>query len=140
MTGCCSSLDRQASTNGEGCKDHPLLADGRPDGLRILDQGNWSGRALDFARADWSSVRDEPELRKPGVYILRGEQDDGITAIYVGEADELRTRLTQHQARTDNWARATAFVTKDDSLNKASVKYLESRLISLGQEASVRRC
>lgn len=119
----------------KGIKITLFLADGRPDGLRILDQGNWSGRALDFARADWSSVRDEPELRKPGVYVLRGEQDDGTTAIYVGEADELRSRLAQHQARIDNWSRATAFVTKDDSLNKATVKYLESRLIALGHAA-----
>lgn len=119
----------------KGVKITLFLADGRPDGLRILDQGNWSGRALDFARADWSAVRAEPELRKPGVYILRGEQDDGTTAIYVGEADELRARLAQHQARTDNWSRATAFITKDDSLNKATVKYLEARLISLGHAA-----
>ena len=115
----------------KGVKITLFLVDGRPDGLRLLDQANWSGRALDFARADWTEVRDEHELQKPGVYILRGEQDDGSTAIYVGEADELRARLGQHQARTDNWTRATAFVTKDDSLNKAGVKYLESRLIAL---------
>jgi len=119
----------------KGVKITLFLADGRPDGLRVVDQANWSGRGYDFARADWLKVRGEDELGKPGVYILSGQEDDGTQSVYVGEADELRSRLNQHYARVDFWHRATAFITKDDTLNKAGVKYLESRLLDLGHQA-----
>lgn len=118
-----------------GVKITLFLADGRPDGLRIVDQANWSGRGYDFARADWPKVRHEDELGKPGVYILSGQEDDGTPSVYVGEADELRSRINQHYAKVDFWHRATAFVTKDDTLNKAGVKYLESRLLAMAHQA-----
>ncbi len=118
-----------------GVKITLFLADGRPDGLRIIDQANWSGRGYDFAKADWLKVRGEEELTKPGVYILTGREDDGTPSVYVGEADELRSRLNQHYAKVDFWNRATAFITKDDTLNKAGVKYLESRLLAMAYQA-----
>lgn len=119
----------------KGVKITLFLADGTPDGLRIIEEANWSGRAYDFARADWPVVRARKDFEKPGVYVLSGLGDDGNELLYVGEADELRPRINQHDASLDFWTRATAFVSKDDSLNKAGVRYLESRLIALGHRA-----
>lgn len=119
----------------KGVKITLFLANGTPEGLRIIEEANWSGRAYDFARADWPAARSRKDFEKPGVYVLRGLADDGTELIYVGEADELRARINQHDASLDFWTRATAFVSKDDSLNKAGVRYLESRLIGLGQQA-----
>ena len=34
-----------------------FLADGRPDGLRLVEKSNWTGLALVCARADYSRVR-----------------------------------------------------------------------------------
>jgi hypothetical protein len=53
----------------------------------------------------------------------------------VGEADVARARLDQHVRHKDFWTALVLFTSKDGSLNKAHVKYLESRLVALAREA-----
>lgn len=115
-----------------------FLADGTPLGLRVIEKSNWSGRGFDFARADWPRVRPRDEFGHPGVYVLSGLDDDGQSHVYIGEADELRTRLNQHNAGSGSkafWERAVAFTSKDENLNKAHVRFLEARLVALAQAA-----
>jgi len=115
-----------------------FLADGTPLGLRILEKTNWTGRGFDFARADWPKVRVRDDFGRPGVYVLRGLGDDGQIRVYVGEADELRSRINQHfsgPGSKDFWERAVAFTSKDENLNKAHVRFLEARLVALGLAA-----
>lgn len=52
-----------------------FLADGKPTGLRVLEKSNWTGRGLDFARAEWPTVRARAEFDRPGVYLLTGPTD-----------------------------------------------------------------
>ena len=119
-----------------------FLADGTPLGLRIIEKSNWTGRGFDFARADWPKVRTRDDFGRPGVYVLRGLGDDGQMRVYIGEADELRSRINQHFSGAGSkefWERAVAFTSKDENLNKAHVRFLEARLIALGQEAKRAR-
>ena len=46
-----------------------FVAEGDPDGLRIVECANWNGKALVFPRAAWAqpSVATQPELQQPGV-------------------------------------------------------------------------
>jgi len=115
-----------------------FLADGTPAGLRVVERSNWTGRALDFARADWARIRGRADFLRPGVYLLRGMGEDGVDRIYIGEADQLASRLAQHfsgPSAKDFWTRAIAFTSKDENLNKAHVRYLESRLLDLARSA-----
>jgi hypothetical protein len=115
-----------------------FLADGNPLGIRVIEKSNWSGQAVDFARTDWPTARTRDAFSRPGVYVLHGLGDDGAVRVYVGEADELRMRLNQHfsgPGAKGFWTRAVAFASKDANLNKAHVKFLEARLVSLGQAA-----
>ena len=83
-------------------------------------------------------ARTRDDFGRPGVYVLAGVTDDGVSRIYVGEADELRSRINQHFAgpsAKDFWTRAVAFTSKDENLNKAHVRFLESRLVALVSEA-----
>jgi len=112
-----------------------FLADGTPNGLRVIEKSNWIGRGLVFQRADWVRVRVRGDFLRPGVYVLFGHSDDGTPRAYVGEADELRKRISQHYASLDFWERAVVFVSRDQDLNKAGVRYLESHLIALGTQA-----
>jgi len=57
-----------------------------------------------------------------------------ISEIYIGEADVLRARLDNHYANRE-WFRLIAVTATDGSLNKAHVKYLESRLLELASKA-----
>ncbi|MGH7937102.1 MAG: GIY-YIG nuclease family protein, partial [Bryobacteraceae bacterium] len=70
------------------------------------------------------------ELDKAGIYILIGSDPLMDTPrAYIGEAEVIRERLKQHKAK-EFWISAIVFVSKDENLTKAQVRYLESRLLS----------
>ena len=114
-----------------------FVADGDPDGLRIVDKSNWIGKALVFPRALLPQVKARPELAQTGVYLLLGPRQDGDgDMLYVGEGDPIRPRLESHYAQKDFWTRAIGFTTGSaGQLNKAHVQFLESRLIALARAA-----
>ena len=114
-----------------------FVADGDPDGLRIVDKSNWIGKALVFPRALLPQVKARPELAQTGVYLLLGPRPDGEgDMLYVGEGDPIRPRLESHYAQKDFWTRAIGFTTTTaGQLNKAHVQFLESRLIDMARAA-----
>ena len=115
-----------------------FLANGSPDGLRIVEKTNWTGVALCFPRITFPDVKARDLFDRPGVYVLAGraESEEYRQRVYIGEADELRARLTQH-ARGDKefWTQCVAFTSKDEDLNKAHVRYLEAELLRLAAKA-----
>ena len=115
---------------------HIFVADGDPDGLRLVERSNWIGKAVMFPRALYPQVRNRAEFQQIGVYLLLGprEQGDGDT-IYIGEGDPVRPRLEDHYAKKDFWTRAVFFVAGPGQLNKAEVQYLEAQLVSRAKAA-----
>lgn len=113
-----------------------FLADGTPDGIRIVEKSNWTGRAVVASRAQLSEALQRDELTRPGVYVLTGADSSGSARIYVGEADVLGERLRNHAGRKDFWTSFIAFTSTDENLNKAHVRYLESKLIALAKAAN----
>lgn len=107
-----------------------FIADGDPDGLRIVERSNWIGKAIIFPRALFLKVRDREEFHQTGIYLLLGprEASDG-DQIYIGEGDPVRPRFDQHYAKKDFWTKAVFFVAGQGQLNKAHVQYLEAQLI-----------
>jgi len=107
-----------------------FVADGNPDGLRIVERSNWIGKAVMFPRALYTEVRNRTEFQQTGVYLLLGPRSQGDgESIYIGEADPVRPRLENHYADKDFWTRAVFFVAGPGQLNKAHVQYLESQLV-----------
>jgi hypothetical protein len=115
------------------------LPDGTPDGLKIIEKSNWSGKGVVCPRSTFPDNKARDEFSRTGIYILLGpsEQSD-VPMIYVGQGDPIKRRLDSHYAKKDFWTRAVFFVSKDDNLNKAHIGHLESRLISLATET--KRC
>ncbi|MBS62578.1 GIY-YIG nuclease family protein [Salinisphaera sp.] len=113
-----------------------FLADGTPDGLRVVEKSNWTGRAVVVSRSEIGRALARGELGQPGVYVLTGPAEDGAPRLYVGEADVLGERLKQHVAGKEFWTRVVAFTSTNEGLNKADVRYLESRLIELAKRAN----
>ncbi|MFW5703768.1 MAG: GIY-YIG nuclease family protein [Patescibacteria group bacterium] len=111
-----------------------FLADGEPTGSRIVEVSNWTGKAYIIPRSKIKTILEEPEnahdLTSQSVYILIGKCDKGEETIYIGEAEDCMNRLLQHNSNQDFWNTAIAILSKDDNLNKAHVKFLESQLIS----------
>jgi hypothetical protein len=124
------------NTLGRPCSIRIFLADGTPDGLRIVEKSNWTGRAVVSSRSQIDRALARAELAQPGVYVLTGVGEDGSPRIYVGEADVLRDRIRQHVASKEFWTRLVAFSSTNEGLNKAHVRYLESRLIGLAKKAN----
>jgi Domain of unknown function (DUF4357) len=113
-----------------------FVADGDPDGLRVVERSNWIGKALMFPRALLPKVKIRDELGQTGVYLLLGPRDDGEgDKLYVGEGDPIRPRLESHYAQKDFWTRAVCFVAAPGQLNKAHVQFLEAHLVRLARVA-----
>jgi hypothetical protein len=55
----------------------------------------------------------------------------------VGEGDGVLARLDEHIKTKSFWTHAIVFISKDQNLNKAHVKHLESRLITLASQAKL---
>jgi hypothetical protein len=97
--------------------------------FRTAEVSNWTGKALAAPRTDLDDLLAREELLSAGVYFLFGtDADTGDQLAYIGEAEIIRDRLKQHRAK-DFWVSVVAFVSKDENLTKAHIKYLENRLI-----------
>ena len=113
-----------------------FVADGDPDGLRVVERSNWIGKALMFPRALLPQVKQREELKQTGVYMLIGPREDGEgDLLYIGEGDPVRPRLENHYAQKDFWTRAVCFIAASGQLNKAHVQFLEANLIRLAKAA-----
>lgn len=98
--------------------------------LRTAEISNWTGKAVAAPRTELEELLAREELDKAGVYILIGS--DPITnaaRAYIGEAEVIRERLKQHKTK-EFWVSAIIFVSKDENLTKAHVRFLESRLLA----------
>ena len=116
-----------------------FIPTGEPEGLRIIEKSNWTGQGLFFPRSIYSQVRGREELTRTGVYVLWSPSESGqLPRAYVGEGDALLNRLDSHIKNKDFWTHGVAFMSKDQNLNKAHVRYLEARLVGLAAKA--KRC
>ncbi len=117
-----------------------FLVDGTSSGMRTAELGLSTIKALIVPRASLSEAATKrSEVQKTGVYVLVGKDSDnpGQKKIYIGEGDTILTRLTSHNKDTDKdfWAEAVLLVSKDESLTKSHVRYLEAQLIKLANDA-----
>lgn len=112
-----------------------FLAQGDPKRLRTAELSNWTGKAIAGPRSEFEGVLARDESEKSGIYLLTGtDQETGKPAIYIGEAENIRSRIKSHMDK-DFWNQAIFFVSKDENLTKAHIRYLEGRLIDLCRKA-----
>lgn len=115
---------------GKGRSLELYFIDGKPDGMLTAEVFNWTGHVLMIPRTRIKDALSRDEAGYTGVYILLGETEDGPQA-YIGEAEELGTRLRGHVKGKDWWEVAVLITSTANNLHKAHVKYLESRLVEL---------
>jgi hypothetical protein len=107
-----------------------FLPRGDAKSLRTAEISNWSGKAVAAPRTELDELLVREELEKAGVYILIGSDPlTNAARAYIGEAEVIRDRLKQHKTK-EFWVSAIVFVSKDENLTKAHVRYLESRLLT----------
>lgn len=102
-----------------------FLLDGTPSGRWICELSNWTGKTYKLPRDSVAASSNRSELKAPGVYFLIGKTVDEQDAIYIGESENVYQRLNEHIAGKEFWTEAIVFISKDDFLNKAHIKYME---------------
>lgn len=104
-----------------------------------MEKSNWTGQGLLFPRSIYLDIRGRTELTRTGVDVLWGpDEERRLPRVYVGQGNELKQRLNDHNTNKDFWNSCVAFISKDSNLNTAHVQYLEAKLVNLLEEAS--RC
>lgn len=115
------------------------LVDGTPSGVITAELGVSSVRAAVASRTSLPELIKREEAGRTGIYLLVGPDPNlpGRQLVYIGEGDQVRTRLTAHDAdeAKEFFTRAVLFVSKDENLTKAHGRYLESRLIAAIRDA-----
>lgn len=112
-----------------------FLVHGDAKRLRTAELSNWTGKAVAGPRSELDGVLGRDEAAKSGVYFLSGiDSESGKPTVYVGEAESIRDRLRGHLDR-DFWNHVVFFISKDENLTKAHIRYLEGRLIAQAKSA-----
>lgn len=114
------------------------MIDGTAYGPRLSEIGNWVGKAVYAPRAAVNKIMNRPEFDNPGIYCLKGDPTDDAfdEKIYIGEADNIKSRLKQHLSDPNkDFKELIFFVSKDELLTKTQIRYLESRLVQLALAA-----
>lgn len=101
---------------------------GKPDGMLTAEVFNWTGHVLVTPRTQITEALRRREAQYTGVYLLFGEQD-GADLAYIGEGEEMSDRIKSHEAKKDWWTKVILVTSQANTLNKAHIKYLESRLV-----------
>ena len=117
--------------------------DGSPNSLRIATKGYWTGRVLGFPRKLFDAEVLKEDLKKPGVYVLRGRtesEDERRMQIYVGRAEpgSVADRLRAHNRSSKKafWEETAVIVSATPTM-PVPAKDLEARLIDLAKAEEV---
>ena len=114
-----------------------FLVNGTAESLITAELSNWNGKAIKIPRTEVSAC-DREDIKGVGIYFLICQEDDGTDSVYIGEAENVLDRLTQHlrdyQSGKEKyyWNTAVIFVGRD--LNKALIRYLENRFVEIAEE------
>ncbi len=116
-----------------------FLVEGTPNSILTAEIINWTGKVIVAPRSQLPELAKREEAKRTGVYILAGEDPENALRekIYIGESDNVFKRLTEHNKdeNKDFWTRTALIISKDENLTKSHIRYLESKLIQLAQQA-----
>jgi hypothetical protein len=113
-----------------------FLLDGDPNGRLTCELSNWTGKAYKIPRNKIKDSVDREDLTSTGVYLLFGKDEEANDLVYIGEGEEILKRIIQHLPQKDFWHETIVFVSKDENLNKAHIKYLENGLYDIAKSAN----
>lgn len=116
-----------------------FLVGGHPKGIVTAEIMNWTGHVVAAPRSLLAEVVKREEANRTGVYLLFGEVDEetGRRSVYIGESDNIGSRLLQHMKSTDKdfFENICIITSKDQNITKAHARYLEGRLVAIAKEA-----
>ena len=112
------------------------LIDGEPKGTQYAFISNKICQMFVVPRSNLSYLNKQEKLQKPAFYILLGEDESTKPQAYIGETENFRERVKDHDNKKSFWQKALIFVSKDADMTKADVQYLEHRAIAEAKKAN----
>ena len=103
------------------------LIDGDPKGTRYVFIENNVCRMYVIPRTKLDILSEEKLLQGPALYILLGESEDVKPKAYIGQTENFRDRVREHDNKKDFWNKVLLFISTSmgGGLTSGSVKYLE---------------
>lgn len=112
------------------------LIDGDPKGTQYSFISNKICQMFVVPRSNLSYLNEQEKLQKPAFYILIGEDEETKPQAYIGETENFKERVKDHDSKKAFWQKALIFVSKDEDMTKADVQYLEYKAISEAKKAN----
>ncbi len=82
-----------------------------------------------------------PECGQVAVYFLvGGDENEGLSKVYVGQTSDLKNRLASHNQKKDFWGKALVLISKTNSLTQTHALYLEWQCIKAIASANRFKC
>ncbi len=114
------------------------LIDGLANGKIKAQISNWNGIAYKIPRELLSECIDFEAFKQSGVYFLFGNK-----SVYIGQAEVRKNGKGIHQRIVDHesdkyknvWDEVVIFTTKDNSLGRTDISYLENRFYNKAKDA-----
>lgn len=112
------------------------LIDGDPKGTQYSFISNKICQMFVVPRSNLSYLNEQEKLQKPAFYILIGEDEETKPQAYIGETENFKERVKDHDNKKAFWQKALIFVSKDEDMTKADVQYLEYNAIAEAKKAN----
>ena len=106
------------------------LLDADPKGTQYVFISNKICQMYVIPRSHLSILNERYELQTPAFYILLGEDETTKPKAYIGETENFRERVRDHDSKKAFWQKALLFISKDAAMTKADVQYLEHKAIA----------
>ncbi len=112
------------------------LVDGDPKGTQYAFISNKICQMFVVPRSNLSYLNTQEKLQKPAFYILLGEDESTKPQAYIGETENFKERVKDHDSKKAFWQKALIFVSKDADMTKVDVQYLEHIAIATAKKAN----
>lgn len=113
-----------------------FLPEGTPAGIQIAELTTRIVQAISVPRTHLQEFFERPESQYVGTYFLfGGEEDDSKPLAYIGQTENLKQRLKNHDANKEFWTRAVILVSRTQSFTQAHIRWLEWHSIAKAKEA-----
>ncbi len=102
------------------------LPSGEPRGIRMAEITTRTVQTILIPQGQLRHAKNRPELDQVAVYFLFGEPDeDALPLCYIGQTEDVSTRLDRHSAEKDFWNTAVVAISKTQSFTPAHIRWLE---------------
>jgi len=113
------------------------LIDGDPKGTQYAFISNKICQMFVVPRSNLTYLNTQEKLQKPAFYILLGEDEATKPQAYIGETENFKERVKDHDSKKAFWQKALIFVSKDADMTKVDVQYLEYKAIAEAKKANI---